>query len=849
MKASQYIYTSWKNGDSLDKGFMIYSKSTDITEVECSEIFYAMQYVVPRDLNLMPTPEEIADTFPYSFASFELSTGRHCVAQSTYIGRDYSTRFGNYIVYALIFDKDELSVYPAELFGQDYMKTAMTEEELNAKPPVPPLPKLEIEDYGDVINDDEIVNFISEREDEFAYLLSAVIAAKEKGVPLYLNDTRENLVLWFAAIQKAFPLEIAKKLSFTTYVGNYNKFNDMNARVKFDCYGVRSGEFNFDYRAGVSETNKIVLDFLGGNMTANIPVLVVARAIAESYTIGMDEIYSFARFLEENNYNSFGSDLESAYLAYTLNERDEFDFNDANVISLLGFMKKNQSKDLNTALASKLISIFPFDKSLKIETLTELIPALYENADFMMYSVHQMLLGIIKMYTDEKAESDKVAALLTKLKIDSSAIYKEFVRYLASAEVAAEMSTYFDTAIGNKSGVLLTYQMLLEILLENKRGASDMSRLSAEDILLKKMFADLTRVKDGGKLFAQLAERDLIYSQIFTPAVEEFLAAASSDIVPEFCALISPVLAKFSESYVETFISKNLKTENGRALSLTIDINMIRNAEDPERKFWTIYRSQFEDKGVFASLDMSDLILAFLESNPGVAKAGRILESIPFSHIQKKKAAEVIVGCFLSASFGRIREERIQVLDKVVELAAARGLDCDLSKVNAVCFLNLLNSQRCDLASYIKEHKIDILSFDKKEYKEFLEESLPTFMKNVVTADDFAKLTSMFFTRQYFEEYCEDVVSYLKKLRKDYEGKWLDLNGHILAYLADAERDEAADAFFEEYRKYFCKMDDKDQLSITTNAKQECKNKESERIRLVGEKKRFSFKNLFGKNK
>ena len=28
-----------------------------------------------------------------------------------------------------------------------------------------------------------------------------------------------------------------------------------------------------------------------------------------------------------------------------------------------------------------------------------------------------------------------------------------------------------------------------------------------------------------------------------------------------------------------------------------------------------------------------------------------------------------------------------------------------------------------------------------------------------------------------------------------------------------------------------------------------CKNKESERIRLVGEKKRFSFKNLFGKNK
>ena len=38
MRASQYIYTSWKNGDSPNKGFMVYSKSADITETETSEI-------------------------------------------------------------------------------------------------------------------------------------------------------------------------------------------------------------------------------------------------------------------------------------------------------------------------------------------------------------------------------------------------------------------------------------------------------------------------------------------------------------------------------------------------------------------------------------------------------------------------------------------------------------------------------------------------------------------------------------------------------------------------------------------------------------------------------------------
>ena len=34
MLASQLIYTSWKNGDSPKKGFMVYSKTNDISEEE-----------------------------------------------------------------------------------------------------------------------------------------------------------------------------------------------------------------------------------------------------------------------------------------------------------------------------------------------------------------------------------------------------------------------------------------------------------------------------------------------------------------------------------------------------------------------------------------------------------------------------------------------------------------------------------------------------------------------------------------------------------------------------------------------------------------------------------------------
>lgn len=132
MEALQYIYTSWKNGDSTEKGYMIYSRSEGISEMECTAIKDAMQYLAPKELTLTPTPQEIADIFPYAFSYFILPTGRGCVAQSTYLGKDYSGRYGNYIIHALVFDINDLPCRPAEFFAEPYIKTAMTQEELDA---------------------------------------------------------------------------------------------------------------------------------------------------------------------------------------------------------------------------------------------------------------------------------------------------------------------------------------------------------------------------------------------------------------------------------------------------------------------------------------------------------------------------------------------------------------------------------------------------------------------------------------------------------------------------------------------------------------------------------------------
>lgn len=230
MEALQYIYTSWKNGDSTEKGYMIYSRSEGISESECTAIKDAMQYLAPKELTLTPTPQEIADIFPYAFSYFVLPTGRGCVAQSTYLGKDYSGRYGNYIIHALIFDINDLPCRPAEFFAEPYIKTAMTQEELDAPSPVPPLPPLHISEYASVINDEQLNEFLFDKEDEFAQLISMILVSQDAGIPFYLNDSRENLVLWAAAVQRILPSRLAKKFTFNTYIGDHESMRSPRAR-------------------------------------------------------------------------------------------------------------------------------------------------------------------------------------------------------------------------------------------------------------------------------------------------------------------------------------------------------------------------------------------------------------------------------------------------------------------------------------------------------------------------------------------------------------------------------------------------------------------------------------------
>ncbi len=435
MEALQYIYTSWKNGDSREKGYMIYSRSEGITEEECTAIKCAMQYLPPKNLTPDPTPEEIANTFPYSFAYFMLPTGRGCVAQSTYLGKDYSGRFGNYIIYALVFDVDDLPCRPTEFFAESYIKTVMTEEELNAPSPVPPLPPLQISEYGSVINDEQIEDFLFEREDTLAQLISMILAAREAGVPFYLNDTRENLVLWCAAVQKILPFQLAKKFTFNTYIGDHESMQSDRARkcgLDFYFIGVRPDANYFEYALEYRSNRHIVMDLIGGYMTEGVALTKYAKAMAASIAFDGEDAKAFNEFISTTSFDEISVHLDDAYLYYQLLKKNEFDGKESSLKAILEFGNKYCSEADNAQISSKILDKYRENsETLELGVLGRLWLFVCKYETDSISVMYDLFTEMIFQHASEVADTyKKLDAFMQKISSKTPTTYKKYVNYL-----------------------------------------------------------------------------------------------------------------------------------------------------------------------------------------------------------------------------------------------------------------------------------------------------------------------------------------------------------------------------------------------------------------------------------
>jgi len=306
MKVLQLIYTSCKKGLSSGPGFQTYSMSEGITDEERREIERYGLYVPPINLPTQPTGEEIQTLFPVALRFFRLESGRFGICQSRYIGKDYSGRYGNYFCHSLILEQGYFPVYPIRFYNSPVFRNGLTENEIEINATPRPLPQLDPDEIMPLvtIHFDEVVEFINNKGIEpVKEMITAVIMHDDAHRGLILCDVRSDIPYWIAALQMAFPLKLAHRLTFTTYTHDPAGLNIMVSGVP------RTGSrFAFSETQRKFENYIFELDNPGPRVMDREYEYI--KNVDLGYTISRESLEEFHRFIDDFDFNAVNKELD-----------------------------------------------------------------------------------------------------------------------------------------------------------------------------------------------------------------------------------------------------------------------------------------------------------------------------------------------------------------------------------------------------------------------------------------------------------------------------------------------------------------------------------------------------------
>lgn len=824
MEALQYIYTSWKNGDSTEKGYMIYSRSEGISEAECNAIKDAMQYLAPKELTLTPTPQEIADIFPYAFAYFILPTGRGCVAQSTYLGKDYSGRYGNYIIHALIFDINDLPCRPAEFFAEPYIKTAMTDEELNAPSPVPPLPPLHISEYASVINDEQLNEFLFEKEDEFAQLISMILASQDAGIPFYLNDSRENLVLWSAAVQRILPPRLAKKFMFNTYIGDHESMRSQRAReegLNFHLIGVRPDANYFNYATECKSNRQNVMDFIGGYMTQGIVPNSYSQAMAASITFDCEEVDSFGEFVDSTSFNEINGHLQDAYLYYHLLRNDEFDFTEENLKAILSFGSTYCSESDNSDVGSKLLVKYQEDSwTLEPDLLALFWVFVCKYSSFMIFTLYDMFTETIYQHAGEASEPClKLDSLLQNIKNETPQQYRDYLDYLNSANSVDHLLLYLS---GHSNPY--TNSFYITWLLQSYTFTNGLNVGQPIAKLLFALLENITQINGCEKQMIEILLATADSQTLFENILNVFMSALREPHrLEQLCVKYVEVTDSLSERQLNRFEQLLLETPEAAPIATRLCAKKIALAKNPEDEFWRFYENQHSRITSNSGFAIDEMILACMSNVDDKTRedvAINILRKVDDTLLKDVEAIKVLTNAINDCSVKSLAKMDSAFLQRVCQIRIKVD-DTGLEKIKAVYIGKILEASNAhrkrpvSLSGELSQTGIALKSFDKSDYEAYIKNYFREYLVQLQIADDISALMNIFYHSRYFSNFVDDFTSVLKKMQKKEVKKWERIISWTCVYLVTAEKsDQAAEELYKPIIRYLRSLNDNELLCV-----------------------------------
>ncbi len=317
MAKHQIIYTSCMRGiDGVNDGQQIFSYDETFKDSKSDDVKGLFTYQVPALQAGVLMSDEIAQTMPVAFSYRFLKNGSAAVTLNTYLGRDYmgsAGRFGNHLSHSIVCDFDDFEVYPCELYASTALRNSMEYEEVNNPNPPAYLPVPELT-KGYVVDSDSIIEFlgIEDNLERYKQMVVAMLRFQTEKKRIVICDETENIAKWIAALHYTLPLDIAKKVNFTTY-----EFDPELSTAQI-CGVIPEGtKYNCD--SYISSNRHYVFDFISGRFSDIDADNELIDFLDTAFSFSYDSLIDFHTFIVNNTtYRECNEQYYSAYYLYNL---------------------------------------------------------------------------------------------------------------------------------------------------------------------------------------------------------------------------------------------------------------------------------------------------------------------------------------------------------------------------------------------------------------------------------------------------------------------------------------------------------------------------------------------------
>lgn len=382
MAKHQIIYTSCMRGiDGVNDGQQIYSYDKGFAECKSEEVKSLFTYQLPSLRPGVIMTEELAMTMPSAFSYRFLRNGSVAVTLNTYLGRDYmgsAGRFGNHLTHSIVCDFEDMDLYPCELYGGGSLRSSMGYEEVNNPEPPDFLPE-PILDKGYLVDIDRVIDFlgIGDNIEYFKKMVASMLRFPTEKKRIVICDKTDHLILWIAALHYALPLELAKKVNFTSY-----EFDPELSPAQI-C-GVISEGSRYSVDTYISSGRHFVFDFINEEFNDVDSKGELIEFIDTAFSFSYDSLTDFHDFIRNHtSYRAVDENYYAAYDLYSLVTDGLGDLKENQFINALGFMDEFARKNVKVEVARKIIQEGYLMNELQddyalalIEFLLKLMPSL-----------------------------------------------------------------------------------------------------------------------------------------------------------------------------------------------------------------------------------------------------------------------------------------------------------------------------------------------------------------------------------------------------------------------------------------------------------------------------------------